>query len=355
MFFMYSLCILHSDQFQSSKSKAGCLLACSCRVKPNTTPKQEVETHSRALLPLTNMPPKTDEAGLDSHSAAVIFQTDSPISVQARPPEQAFRYLDLQQPLLLPSLANSITISLHEEACDELATDLDRLAVRVDEMRVKEKSTKANFSPVLDACRLSLRTRMPQVLEQASLLVQSVSSSENESTHLIGRLRASFAIMRAAQYVEIIESSLAAIGLDSIDGRLLSLIDSNAFKALAAEMQQDLSFRVSPWRASALAFDVPAGKMARSSVGGPMPLTVEVEPVIEFYSDSLLNDKDAMSSFRPCSLKIEKFSHSPCEFSAGSGTSGMARITVRLSPLESLEAECLGRDVQVLGIREARA
>jgi hypothetical protein len=100
---------------------------------------------------------------------------------------------------------------------------------------------------------------------------------------------------------------------------------------------------------------VPLGNMARSSVGGPLPLTVEMEPVVEFNADSLLHDKGVMRSFRPCMLKIEKFSHTPCEFSAGTGTSGMARITVRLSPLESLEVDHLGRDVQALGIREARA
>jgi hypothetical protein len=303
------------------------------------------------------MPPKTGEDGLDSESAAVTLSPDSPTYVQARPPKHAFQCQDLQQPLLQLSIYSSSRSSVHKEACDELATDLDRLAARVGEMRVKEESTKANFSPVLDACRLSLRTRMPQVLEQASLLVDSVSRSQNEYTQMIGRSRASFAVMHAAQYVEIIEAGIDidAGGLDSIDGRLLSLIDSNAFKALEVEMQEDLSFRVSPWLTSSLAFDVPAGKMARSSIGGPLPLTVEVEPVVEFYSDSLLNEKSVASSFRPCSLKIEKFSHSPCEFSAGAGTSGMARITVRVSPLESLETENVSRDVQVLGIREARA
>jgi hypothetical protein len=301
------------------------------------------------------MPPKTGEAGLDSHSAVVTFPPDSPTPVHARPLKHAFQYLDLEQPPLLRSRSSSSSSSVHEEVCNDLATDLDRLIVRVDEMRVKEESTKVYFSPVLDACRLSLRTRMPQVLEEATLLVQSVSSSENKSTHLIGRLRASFAIMRATQYVEIIEAGIDAIGLDGIDARLLSLIDSKAFKTLAVEMQENLSFRVSPWLVSSLAFDVPTGKMARSSVGGPLPLTVEVEPVAEFNADSLSNDKGVMRSFRPCSLKIEKFSHTPCEFSAGSGTSGMARITVRLSPLESLEADDLDRDVQVLGIREARA
>jgi hypothetical protein len=301
------------------------------------------------------MPPSIGEVGLDSQSAAVTFPSNSSKSDEARPPKPTLQCLDLPKPLLLRSVSSSSGSSVHEEACNELATDLDRLVARVDEMLVKEESTKANFSPVLDACRLSLRTRMPQVLEQASILVESVSSSENESAHLIGRVRASFAIMRAVQYVEIIESGIDAIGLDIIDGQLLSLIDSHAFKALAVEMQEDISFRVSPWLASSLAFDVPAGKMARSSVGGALPLTVEVEPVVEFYSDSLLNEKGATSSFRPCSLKIEKLSHTPCEFSAGAGTSGMARITIRLSPLESLEAEYLGQDVQVLGIREARA
>jgi hypothetical protein len=302
------------------------------------------------------MPPRIDAVGLDSPSTVVTFPPDSPTTpVHARPPKNAFQYLDLQQPLLLRSKSSSSSCSVHEEACNDLATDLDRLIARVDEMRAREGSPTVYFSPVLDACRLSLRTRMPQVLEQASLLLQSVSSSENKSTHLIGKLRASFAIMRATQYVEIIEAGIDAIGPNGIDARLLSLIDSKAFKALAFEMQEDLSFRISPWLVSSLAFDVPTGKMARSSVGGPLPLTVEVEPVVEFNADSLLNDKGVMRSFRPCSLKIEKFSHTPCEFSAGSGTSGMARITVRLSPLESLEADHLGRDVQVLGIREARA
>jgi hypothetical protein len=299
------------------------------------------------------MPPKTDEAGLDSHSAVITFPPDS--AVQVRPPKHASPYLDLKQPLLLCSRSILSGSSVHGEACSSLATDLDRLIIRVDEMRVKLESSKVSFSPVLDACRLSLRTRMPQVLEQASLLVQSVSSSENKSNHLIGRLRASFAIMRATQYVEIIETGIDAIGLDSIDSRLLSLMDSKAFKALAVEMQDDISFRVSPWLVSSLAFDVPLGNMARSSVGGPLPLTVEMEPVVEFKADSLLHDKGVMRSFRPCMLKIEKFSHTPCEFSAGTGTSGMARITVRLSPLESLEVDHLGRDVQALGIREARA
>jgi hypothetical protein len=283
------------------------------------------------------MPPKTGEAGLDSHSAVATFPPDSDVHLLLRPRS---------------SLSSS---SVHGEACNKLATDLDRLLIRVDEMRIKEESTNFYFSPALDAFRLSLRTRMPQVLEQASLLVQSVSSSENTSTHLIGRLRASFAIMRATQYVEVIETGIVAIGLDSIDSRLLSLMDSKEFKTLAIEMQEDISFRVSPWLVSSLAFDVPLGKMVRSSVGGPLPLTVEIEPVVEFSADSLLNGKSVMRSFRPCLLKIEKFSHTPCEFSAGTGTSGMARITVRLSPLESLEVDQLSRDVQVLVIREARA
>jgi hypothetical protein len=305
------------------------------------------------------MSPKIEHT--DSHSAAATFPPDSPTScsVQARPRKNVFQFLDLQQPLLLRSMSSTCSNSLHKKACDELATDLDRLAGRVGEMRAQiENTTKANFSPVLDACRLSLRTRMPHVLKQASLLVEITASAENKSTHLIGRLRGSFALIRAAQYVEIIESGMNSIELESIDKQLLSLIESDAFKALANEIEGDLAFRVSPWLASSLAFDVPVGKMARTSVGGPLPLTVEVEPVVEFYSDSLLNGQDAMRSFRPCTLKIENFRHSPCEFSASDGTCGMARITVRLSPLESLEGDSvdnLGRDVQAMRIREARA
>jgi hypothetical protein len=54
--------------------------------------------------------------------------------------------------------------------------------------------------------------------------------------------------------------------------------------------------------------------------------------VVESTRDSLLNDKSMMSRSLVL-VEDRKFSHTPCEFSAGSGNSGMARITVRLSPL----------------------
>jgi hypothetical protein len=53
-------------------------------------------------------------------------------------------------------------------------------------------------------------------------------------------------------------------------------------------------------------------------------------------------------------VEDRKFSHTFLASSPAGGRAGMARITVRLSPL-NLEADHAGRDVQVLGIREARA
>jgi len=306
------------------------------------------------------MPPKIEDVDPENQCTTSIVSRSvpgSPPSVRSIPNAKNFPFLNVQEPYLLGSASHPRDCNrpVHEEACGELVSELAQLARRVDQMLTNMQGAaddaNTNISPVLEACKLTLRTRIPLVLKQASLLIESYSTAESESAQLIGKLRASLALVRVAQYVETIDLGMHSMERESIDQKLQSLVMSDAFKVLAKELQTDLSFRVSPWLSSSLALDIPAGRMVRSAIGGSLPIFIEVEPVVEFRSDTLLNGQDVMGSFRTYSVVIEKFTYTACEFSTGAG---VARVTVRLSPMKVIVGDTPNA-MQLLGILEARA
>jgi len=306
------------------------------------------------------MPPNTENEILLTPGGSNRSSTaNSPASMCAKtslPRKDSFQFLadlDLEQP------------SFDDEQVDEdynaFTNSLKEVSQRFDSLLQMAENKTGDFSPVLDACHLSLRTRMPHVLEQTSQLIESIQESKEESIKMVAKMRSSLALVRAAQYLDIIDIAMEDPPRKRLDGQLANMLESSEMKELALEFQTKPSFRVSPWVTSLLAFEIPAGLPARRTLTTDvfLPISVEVEPVFEFRAEDLDGERNVLHSYRACSVEIEKFRHDAREFCAGAGTIGVCTLKLRISPLNDDDADNLrvwgyDEDVPKLCITEAR-
>jgi hypothetical protein len=241
----------------------------------------------------------------------------------------------------------------------DLSNAMSELKVHYGNILNTVDASLSRTSPVLEACRLSLLTRTPLVMNQAESLIESLRNCGDSTSRLRDKLQASCTILRIAKYLDTIELAMRNPPRESLDEKLHSILQCTQVQLLQKEMEHDISFRISPWVPSCLAFDLPVGHSARCSVPGSHALNVEVEPVFEFHANDLLNGRNVIGSFQACRVEIEKIKHKPCQFYSGAGTIGECMIRIRLSPIanKSGRIPIWGEEpaVDELVVKEARA
>lgn len=264
--------------------------------------------------------------------------------------------------LLNQTLKRSSTRSFSESSDEEdgeFRPKLRLLRERTDGLVEATESFAWQSSPVAQACRVSVRTRMREVLRQAAGFVSSLEACSDPPKSTIYRLRCSIALLRAEKYLNLIESGLKNPPRDELDRRLREVLESDALETVRNDLGQNFFFQISPWVSSFLAFDLPAGRMAETVVND-LPLVVQVEPMLEFNSEDLLEQRDVLSQVKSCSVSILKCKHKSRSFSGGAGTIGECLLQVRLAPSgepQDRSTRVWGQhpDEPTLCIREARA
>ena len=224
-------------------------------------------------------------------------------------------------------------------------------------------------SPVTHACHVSVRSRMMELLKQASGFISSMEeaavASDEDSSLKIHRLRCSIALLRAEQYLDLMERAMENPPRDELDAVLHEILESEKLEHVN---DKSFGFRISPWVSSFLAFDLPVGPLVRwNAPTDHRPLSLQVEPMLEFNSIDLLdkNRESILSQVKGCDVVIEKCQHKSRNFSAGAGTIGECHLQVRLTPMSDEQSgnssggskPIWGQDPDppALSIREARA
>jgi hypothetical protein len=243
----------------------------------------------------------------------------------------------------------------------------DDLVARVDRMRTyvsreqNSATTGGRPSELLRACIETLDSRMPHILHQTFSMIQDVETS-SERGSFVTDVRSTFALYRAIQYVDRLQEAIDPTTNEGIEEQLLTVL--SGLKQEEEEGQQPgrqhhhPAFRLSPWVASDLCFDLPMGQSAYHTIPGD--LTVEIESIVEFRA----HDQPSVNYARaaaatPVTVTILSCKHVKRHFGLGAGTIGQATITVRLEPLsldkQPVKVWAVDQPVPALQIKEARA
>jgi hypothetical protein len=244
----------------------------------------------------------------------------------------------------------------------------DDLVARVDRMRTyvsreqNSATTGGRPSELLRACIETLDSRMPHILHQTFSMIQDVETS-SERGSFVTDVRSTFALYRAIQYVDRLQEAIDPTTNEGIEEQLLTVL-SGLQQQQEEEGQQPgrqhhhPAFRLSPWVASDLCFDLPMGQSAYHTIPGD--LTVEIESIVEFRA----HDQPSVNYARaaaatPVIVTILSCKHVKRHFGLGAGTIGQATITVRLEPLsldkQPVKVWAVDQPVPALQIKEARA
>jgi hypothetical protein len=267
-----------------------------------------------------------------------------------------------------------------EDCFSVFVSTIETLEVRVSELvaalDAEEKDTVAasesnKRSPVRDACRQSLTTRMPHVLRQCKVLVERVAESsrdveESGQNKMIATLRSGFALVAAVQFLDTVQEAIYGGSRPALDRRLeevteLALHERVQGEGETLETTSTPLFRVSHWLAPALAFDAACGSKVCTRLPGDskqLPLDLEVEPVISYMADDLASGSKPVE-FRQCSVEVLDCRHRPSEFTEGAGGLGVAYVRIRVSPLYDGSASSPIRiwgeeEVEKLTVKEVR-
>jgi hypothetical protein len=306
------------------------------------------------------MPPHTEDA--------VGFQDNAnSLSVNAIGASPSFRkkiipehVLSLNNPKqVIPHVKNN-TEAEKEHYVREFSTALSKLQTHVEHLlKIQSHTGETNKpSPANDACLWSLRNKMPRFLERASLLIERLKSNGTDEI-MVGKLRCSFAMAAAVQFLDMLEYGMICPARDIIDARLSTVLEE---VARLTNHDEFFVFRVSHWVAPShsLAFDLPACKPATLELHDDFPLTVTIEPLITYLAEDLYNVSKELPELRMCSVKIETCKHNPLTFAEGAGIIGTALIRVRFTPLHDPSSQSgvwneSGTPIDKLSILEARA
>lgn len=246
-------------------------------------------------------------------------------------------------PSLSPSLAlvHQKSVEVTELVCGDSDVQmcqkscaLEQLEKRMEQLMFllahedSQALQKNNESETLRACVVSLKSRLPFVLEQTKQWValeldpESIGSLQPRASHAasVSNLRSTLAIFRADQYLDRIQEAMD-IAVEShnnhVDKHLRTVLDGLDIAAFPAAFQKDgLAFRISPWVPAALCFDLPLGQSARASFPGDdgcgqrrLAIDLDVEPVVEFRADDQLSAQYAHQAARACSIEILECKH----------------------------------------------
>lgn len=221
-------------------------------------------------------------------------------------------------------------------------------------------------SPVRAACRRSLQTRMPLVLQQCEILVDRACAAgtahegadpdrSEEDDAMVATLRSSFALVSAVQFLDTIQEALGGGPARTVlDDRLREVL------RLAGNEHAAATLRLSHWVAPTLSFDAACGSAVRTTLEGTWPLTLEVEPVVAFPADDLRAGERKLA-IRACRVEVLECRHRPSQFAEGAGGLGVAFVRIRVSPVDDGAAaksppRIWGeQEVEKLVVKEVRA
>lgn len=198
---------------------------------------------------------------------------------------------------------------------------------------------KAPSSETLQACALSLRTRVPLILRRTET-----------------PCRSALALLRANEYVNRIEEGMDGGGdaNKTLDMQLRTVLSGLDVSSLPSSFQKQLSFRVSPW---VQGFDLPVGATVCTELvetWEQIPLLVEVEPVVEFRTDDATSVDYARRAAQACQVTMLTCRHVASNVGAGLGVVGEATIRVQVTPVGAKPlVDDKGR-AQSLQVKEAR-
>lgn len=250
----------------------------------------------------------------------------------------------------------------HARYSDEFVKLQERVT-RLVEFSKNSESTNETDSLVLQACAVSLRTRLPLVLRQTAQLI------ENAESGIVGKMRSTLALVRTTQYVDSIQEGMDPESNEGLDEQLRAVLEGLDVESLPEDVRLNLAFRVSPWIASsALCFDLPLGGsatwqsplQAKQQQQHQLPIRVQVEPVVEFRAHDMASVASARAAARACAVTIESCAHEARAVCTGAGMIGEAVVRVHVRPIRSKTGQKLqvwgsGEEVPSLCIKEARA
>ena len=263
-------------------------------------------------------------------------------------------YLRKGKPLSFASLQKC------EEEHALISSELEKLKVRANRLVECANKNSDKNSLVLQACALSLRTRFPLVLQQTELLIESANRSQED--RIVGKMRSTLALVRATQYLDSIQEGMDPETNENLDEQLLTVLTGLDTEGLRQDVRELLSFRVSPWIATTLCFDLPLGPAATWQNTPPqwsaqLPIRLEVEPVVEFRAHDMASVASARAAAaRACEVTIESCSHEARAVWTGAGMIGEAVVRVHVRPTrrgESAAAAESAGQLQVWGIDKA--
>jgi hypothetical protein len=275
------------------------------------------------------MPPFTEAMGLDlqeSYSSALCI-SDSGLHRHKIFPERMLGIHQLDECETNNEASKARYVKEFFLALQDLKDRVNYLL----ESQSHHSSESYSSSPANDACLFSLRHRMPHFLKSSSLLIEHLKQND-ASELMVAKLRCSFGMAAAVQFLDTIEYGLTCPARDIFDDRLSGLLEE---MARLIDHDAYFTFRVSHWAAPSrrLAFDLPVCKAVTFELQNDFPLFVTVEPLIMYPAEDLLNVCKKLPKPRICYVEVEQCKHSPLESAEGAGVVGTAYVKVRLTPL----------------------
>jgi hypothetical protein len=206
----------------------------------------------------------------------------------------------------------------------ESLSELQTLTSKVRRLLSFENLDDAQ-SESLQACTLSLRTRLPLFMRRTEQFGKGLPNPCKRQTAL--------ALLRATRYVDRIEEGMTVDSNESIDEQLRTVLSGLDVEVLPDNVRNSLSFRLSSW---VHGFDLPVGATTRMTLdkkGKQRSLVVEVEPIVEFRADDRTSVDYASRAAKACVVTIIKCKHVSCNIGTGAGVIGEGTMQIHVSPI----------------------
>lgn len=206
----------------------------------------------------------------------------------------------------------------------EPLSEFQTLTSKVHRLLSSEKLDDYFQSETVQACSLSLRTRLPHFL----------SNTEHEQQSICKR-QSALALLRATHYIDRIEQGLTVECTATLDEQLRTVLAGLDVQNFPESFRNNISFRLSPW---VHGFDLPVGAIARTLLdakGMQLPVVVEVEPIVEFRTGDVTSINYAASAAKACEVTIKSCRHVGCHVGSKAGIVGEGTIQISIRPLGS--------------------
>lgn len=198
-------------------------------------------------------------------------------------------------------------------------------------------------SETVQACSLSLRTRLPYILSNTGTGSGTSSSTgtgfEAQDRSNNCQQQTALALLRATHYLDRIEQGLNDVkSSSSVDEQLRTVLAGLDVHNFPESVRNQISFRLSPW---VHGFDLPVGAIARLVLDDAqgkqqrpaVVVVVEVEPIVEFRTGDETSIKYATSAAKACAVSIVSCKHVGCNVGSKAGIVGEGSIQIRIKPL----------------------